>query len=153
MHEINLGEAKINVNGVWFSADDLTNKIQQKIDAGDMKFADLADALEQLQNALENATTIDVQLVLAKEEYEKLKSIGGENDRECVTKAIMAFIGGRQTASAVVKEKNKSKLVIKCPKCKAPIEIHSSERPLDVECPTCGTGGRLTPDNKWAKLS
>lgn len=152
MHEINLGEAKINVNGVWFSADDLTNKIQEKIDAGNMKFADLADALEQLQNALENAMTIDVQIVLSKEEYEKLKSIGGENDRDSVTKAIMAFIGGSQTASTI-KEKNKSKLVIKCPKCKAPIELHSSERPLDVECETCGTGGRLTPENKWAKLS
>jgi ribosomal protein S27E len=152
MHEINLGEAKIKVDGVWFSADDLAHKIQEKINAGDMKFADLAEALEQLQDALENATTLDVKILLTKEEYEKLKSIGGENDRDCVTKAIMAFIGGNQKMPDN-KEKNKKKLVIKCPKCKAPIEITSDDRPLDVECSTCGTGGRLTPENKWAKLS
>ena len=152
MHEINLGEAKIKVDGVWFSADDLTNNIQEKIDAGDMKFAGLAEALEQLQNALENAATIDVKILLSEEEYEKLKSIGGENDRDCVAKAIMAYIGGDQKMSDV-KGKNKKKLIIKCPKCKAPIEITSGERPLDVECSTCGTGGRLTPENKWAKLS
>lgn len=151
MHEINLGEAKVKVDGVWFSADDLTDKIQEKIDAGDMKFADLAGALEQLQNALENATTLDVKILLAKEEYEKLKSIGGENDQDCVTKAIMAFIGGDKKMSDPT-DKSKKKLVIKCPKCKAPIEITSDERPLDVECTTCGTGGRLTPENKWAKL-
>jgi DNA-directed RNA polymerase subunit RPC12/RpoP len=152
MHEINLGEAKIKVDGVWFSADDLAHKIQEKINAGDMKFADLAEALEQLQDALENATTLDVKILLTKEEYEKLKSIGGENDRDCVTKAIMAFIGGNQKMPDNI-EKNKKKLVIKCPKCKAPIEITSDDRPLDVECSTCGTGGRLTPENKWAKLS
>ena len=152
MHKIDLGEAKINVDGVWFSADDLTNKIQEKIDSGDMKFADLAGALEQLQNALENATTLEVKILLSKEEYEKLKSIGGENDQDCVTKAIMAFIGGDQKTPDI-KDKNKKKLVIKCPKCKAPIEVTSDERPLGVECSVCGTGGRLTPENKWAKLS
>ena len=152
MHEINLGEAKINVDGVWFSADDLTKKIQDKIAEGDMKFADLAGALEKLQNALENATTLDVKVVLSKDEYQKLQAIGGEDDRDCITKAILAFIGGEQTTPDA-KDKNKKKLVIKCPKCKAPFEITSDDRPLDVECPLCGTGGRLTPENKWAKLA
>ena len=149
MHEINLNEAKINLDGAWFSADDLTNKIQEKMNAGDMKFADLAGALEELQNALENATTLDVKVILSKAEYEKLKSIAGEDDHGCVIKAIMAFIAEEQTATDV---KDKKKLVIKCPKCKAPIEITSEERPLDVECSMCGTGGRLTTENKWAKL-
>jgi len=152
MHKINLDEAKINLDGIWFSADDLTNRIQEKIEAGDMKFSDLAAALEVLQNALENAITLDIKVLLSKEEYEKLTSIGGDDDRDCVTKAIMAFIGGDQ-AKPDAKPRNKKKLVIKCPKCKAPIEITSDERPLDVECPKCGTGGRLTPENKWAKLT
>ena len=147
MHEVNLGEAKIKVDGVWFSADDLTNKIQEKIDAGDMKFSHLAAALEQLQNALENATTLDVKIILSQAEYDKLKTIGGENDRDCITKAIMAFIGSDQKSLT-----NKKKMVIKCPKCKAPIDVTSDERPLHIECPSCGTGGRLTPENKWAKL-
>jgi hypothetical protein len=152
MHEINLGKAKINLDGIWFSAGDLTNRIQEKIEAGDMKFSDLAAALEVLQNALENAITLDIKVVLSKEEYEKLTSIGGDDERDCVTKAIMAFIGSNQ-AEPDTKPRNKKKFAIKCPKCKAPIEITSDERPLDVECSKCGTGGRLTPENKWAKLS
>ena len=152
MREINIGEAKINLDGVWFSAEDLTNRINEKMQAKDMKFADLAAALEELQNALENATPLEINVVLSKEEYEKLKSIGGNDDRERGTKAIMAFISSSQEKPPAFLN-DKKKLVIKCPKCKAPIEIISDERPIDVECSKCGTGGRLTPENKWAKLN
>ncbi len=144
MSEINLEETKISVEGQWLSAEDLTNMIQEKMQAGDMKFSNLATALEELNSALENSTTLDIKLVLPKKEYKKLKAAGGDDDRESVRKAIMAFIGG---STAGVK-----RLAIKCPKCKASIEITTDERPLDVECSKCGTGGRLTAQNKWAKL-
>jgi hypothetical protein len=144
MTAINLEEAKINIEGQWLSAEDLTNMIQEKMQAGDMKFSNLAAALEELNNALEDSTTLDIKLVLPKEEYEKFEAAGGDDDRESVRKAIMAFIGG---SAAGVK-----KLAIKCPKCKASIEIPTDERPFDVECSKCGTGGRLTEQNKWAKL-
>jgi len=144
MSEINLEEAKINVEGQWLSAEGLTNTIQEKMKAGDMKFSNLATALEELNNALVNSTAIEIKLVLPKEDYEKLKAAGGGDDRECVRRAIMAFIGG---SAAGVK-----KLVIKCPKCKGPIKITTDERPLEVECSKCGTGGRLTVENKWTKL-
>ena len=152
MCEINLGEAKINLDGEWFATEDLTNRIQEKMQTGDMKFSDLAAALEKLDDALKNAITLEIKVVLSKEEYEKLKSIGGDDDSGSVTKAIMAFIGGSQ-AETEAEVKGNKKLVIKCPKCKSPIDITSDERPLDVECPNCGTGGRLTPENKWAKLT
>jgi hypothetical protein len=144
MTAINLEEARINLEGQWLSAEDLTSMIQEKMQAGDMKFSNLATALEELNNALENSTTLDIKLVLTKGEYDKLKAAGGDDDRKSVRKALMAFIGG---STAGLK-----RLAIKCPKCKASIEIPTDERPLDVECPKCGTGGRLTAQNKWAKL-
>lgn len=144
MSEINLEEARISVEGQWLSAEDLTDMIQKKMQAGDMKFSNLAAALEELNNALENSTTLNIKLVLAKEDYEKLRAAGGDDDREMVRNAIITFIGG---SAAGVK-----KLFIKCPKCKGPIEIATDKRPLDVECAKCGTGGRLTAQNKWAKL-
>lgn len=144
MSEIKLDEAKINVDGQWLSAEDLAGTIQDKMKAGDMKFSNLAASLEQLNTALENSTAMEIKLVLPKEDYEKLIAAGGGDDRECVRKAIIAFIGG--STSGV------KKLVIKCPKCKGPIEIISDERPLEVECSNCGTGGHLTAANKWAKL-
>lgn len=144
MREINLEEAKINVDGEWLSAEDLTRTIQEKMQSGDMKFSNLAAALEELNNALENSTRLEVKLVLPKAAYEKLKTLGGEDDRESVRRAIISFIG----ASA----ESARRLLIKCPKCKGTIEITSDERPLDVECSKCGTGGRLTEQNKWGKL-
>ncbi|MEE8480342.1 MAG: hypothetical protein V3T59_03785 [Desulfobacterales bacterium] len=151
MGEINLDDAKIIVNGEWLSAEDLTNMIQEKMKTGDMKFSGLASALEELNKAIENSQAIEIRLVIQKEEYKKLKALGGDDDRVCVRKAIMAFIGGGIKKTGV-EVKDKKKLVIKCPKCKSPIEIASDKRPLNVECSKCGMGGRLTPENKWAKL-
>ncbi len=151
MNEINLQDGKIKIDGEWFSAEDLTNMIQEKMQIGDMKFSNLAAALEELNKALEDTNTLEIRLVLSKKEYDKLKALGRGDDYECVRQAIMAFIGGGR-AEPVVKAEDKKKMVIKCPKCKAPIEITSDERPLAVECSHCGTGGRLTPENKWAKL-
>ena len=144
MSSINLEEAQINVDGQWLSAENLASMIKDKMKAGDMKFSDLATALEQLNNALENSTTMAIKLVLPKDDYEKLKAAGGDDDRECVRKAINAFIDGSSTGV--------KKMMIKCPKCKGPIKVTTDERPLEVECSNCGTGGRLTAENKWAKL-
>jgi hypothetical protein len=151
MVEINLDDAKIKVNGEWLSAEDLANSIQEKMKTGDMKFSSLASALEELNKTMEDSQTIEIRLVLPKEDYKKLKALGGPDDRECVRKAIMAFIGGGIKKTGV-EVKDKKKLVIKCPRCKSPIEITSDKRPLSVECSSCGMGGRLTPENKWAKL-
>ena len=151
MSEINLDEGKIMYDGEWRSADDLSGMIQEKMDSGEMKFAGIAAALEELNQALENAHTLEIKLVITKGEYQKLKELGGDDDREAVRKAIMAAIGdeGQQEAKGPAKKKQ---MAIKCPQCKAPIKITSDERPLIVECAQCGASGRLTAQNKWAIL-
>ena len=111
MSEINLDEAKINLGGEWFSADELSSKIQEKMKSGDMNFADLAAALEELNKVMENKQTLEIKTVITKEEYSKLKSLGGEDDKEAVKKAIRDFIGD-DPAGAGGKKK-----VIKCSKC------------------------------------
>ncbi|MBW2193359.1 MAG: hypothetical protein JRF27_06180, partial [Deltaproteobacteria bacterium] len=60
MSEINLEDAKINSEGKWLSAEDLTNMIQEKMQSGDMKIANLAATLEELNNALENSHTLEI---------------------------------------------------------------------------------------------
>lgn len=151
MSEINLQDGRIKIDGEWFSAEDLTDMIQEKMQIGDMKISNLAAALEELNKALIDTHTLEIRLALSKKEYENLKALGGDDDHECVRQAIMAFIGGGKVEPAV-KAEDKKKMVIKCPNCKAPIKITSDERPLAVECSHCGTGGRLTPENKWAKF-
>ena len=153
MYDIRLDEGTINYEGDWVSVDDLTQMIQEKMQAGEMKFAKLAGALEELNKALENSVAIETKLVLTKEEYDKLKSLGGEDDRECVRQAIAAFIsgGGEEKGTAEVAEptegnsnsNDKKKVIVKCTKCKTPIEVATDERPVEIKCPNCGATGRL----------
>lgn len=114
-----------------------------------MKLTTLASALEELNTALENSQTIDLRVVLANEDYEKLKAFGGEDDRESVRKAIMNFVAadGEKPDKKQIK-----KAIVKCPQCMAPITISTDERPVVIECEKCGTSGRLTAQNRWAKL-
>ena len=147
MAEINLEDAKIKYKGEWLSVEDLTGEIKQKMDAGDMKITNLAAALEKLKTTLENAHELEIKIALPREDYEKLKALGGGDDHACVRKAIMAFIeGGGQAESAPTaapkaapESKEKKKSIIQCAKCKTPLEIPSDERPIEIECPYCGT--------------
>jgi len=156
MSEINLDDAKIKYEGEWFSAKDLAAKIQEKMESGEMKFASLATALEELNKAMENTHTLDVKIVITKDQYKKLQVLGGNDDRGAVRKAIMKAIGSgapsAQKDSKTAEPVNKKQALIKCPGCKSPIKIETDERPTIVECPTCGISGRLTQENKWAKL-
>lgn len=152
MSEINLQEGKIEVDGEWLSVEELTKRIQEKIDAGDMKFSGIAAALEELNSALENSHTIETSIVIPKADYEKLKSLGGGDDLECVRRAILAFIGGGVKEGRDPEPKpeaeGKKKKTIKCAKCKAAIEINGDDIPAQIECPECGTIGRLKAQNK-----
>ena len=155
MSEINLDDGKIMYEGEWYSVDKLSGMIQEKMDSGEMNFAGIAAALEELNHALEDSHRLDIKLVITKADYQKLKELGGDEDREAVRKAIMAAIGAddqsgdKNAESGPVKKKQ---MAIKCPQCKAPIKITSDERPLIVECSKCGANGRLTAQNKWALL-
>jgi predicted RNA-binding Zn-ribbon protein involved in translation (DUF1610 family) len=152
MSEIDLQEGKINVDGEWLSVDDLTHSIQEKISAGDMKFSGLAAALETLKIELENSHTIETTIVIPNADYEKLKALGGDDDLDCVRKAIMAFIGSdgpeKDAPEPAAKSDVKKKKAIKCAKCNTTIEITTDEIPSEIECPECGTIGRLKAPNK-----
>lgn len=156
MSDINLDEGKIKYENEWYSADELTGMIQDKMQSGEMKFAGIAAALEELNHALENSKALEIKLVIPREDYQKLKELGGDDDREAVRKAIMAAIGADNAAKEKSAPKGvqgkKTQTAIKCPQCKAPIIIKSSERPLIVECHECGASGRLTVENRWAVL-
>jgi hypothetical protein len=92
MSKIDMQNGKINFDGEWLSSEDLTNKIQEKMQTGDMKFSKLAAVLEELNVALENSHKIETKILLLKEDYEKLKALGGDDEPACVKKAVMAYI-------------------------------------------------------------
>lgn len=92
MSNINLEEGKINFDGKWLSAEDLTEMIQKKMGDGDFKFAAMAAALEELNRAVEDSHIIEATIVLEKEIYEKLLALGGGDEKESLRKAIMEYI-------------------------------------------------------------
>jgi hypothetical protein len=96
MNEINLDDAKIMINGEWLSTEDLARRIEERMQAGDMKISHLATALEALNQAIENSHTIEVKIAISKQDYEKLRALGGADDREAVRKATLSFIKGEQ---------------------------------------------------------
>jgi hypothetical protein len=135
MGEINLDESKILIDEQWFSADEIKQQIQEKMDGGDMKIAGLAQALEELNKAMEGAHALDVRIVITKDQYEKLRSMVDGDDRACLKAAVAAFIGHGSGAD--------KKRYIRCANCKARIELPRGERPTEIQCPECNAVGRL----------
>lgn len=146
MREINLEDAAINFEGEWLSVEDLTHRIQQKMKAGELKFANLAAALEELNNALEKSHVIETKIVISKANYERLIELGDGDSHAGVSKSVMAFIksGGKADSGDVQADKK----TIKCMECNTSIEIVTDEMPEEIECPECGTSQRLKPQNK-----
>lgn len=161
MNEISIEDGTINYEGEWLGIEDLTLRIQEKMSANDMKFAGLASALEELKQALESAHTMEVSLTLSVEDYNKLKEAGGGDDAACVMKAVKMLIGESgpppvpvsavedsisKSADIVIEPDQVKMTVVKCSKCKNPIEVPQGV--MDVECPNCGTSGRVKPLSK-----
>lgn len=167
MSDIRLDDGTINVDGEWLTVDDLTRRIQEKMETGDLKLTELAAALEELNQTIQNSHTLEVSLVITGDQYGQLKALGGEDDRECVRQAIMAFIDQTGQSEIQVKDTTDSEpqtkddtpqgqsgyLTIDCPhpQCMTPIEITSYERPIMVECPNCGLNGWIMENNQWGK--
>jgi DNA-directed RNA polymerase subunit RPC12/RpoP len=154
MNQINLEEGKISYENEWMSTEDLTRKIQEKMQLGDRKFAGLAAALEKLESALENSHTLEIKLTISKNEYLKLKKLGGEDDRECIRKAIANLIRNKEPAepekdpAVSAHEPTEMKTVVNCSKCKTPIEVPTDERPIEIRCPNCNAKGRLSSNDE-----
>jgi DNA-directed RNA polymerase subunit RPC12/RpoP len=164
MDHIDIENGKIQFEDNWYSAEDLKQEIQDKINAGDMKFSRQAALLEELNTALESAHVLETKIVLTREQYEKLTLLGGGNDNKCVRKAVLAYIEDNDAETPEVEfvateEKapdkkpaagaKKKTMTINCSKCAAPIEIDMTDMPSEIRCPSCNARGVLkTHKNK-----
>lgn len=140
MSEINLDDGTVFVENQWLTAGEVKQQIEEKMASGDMKFAGLAKALEELNTAMEGARTLAVRTVITKAQYDKLRALADGDDRACVKAAIAAFIGQGSEAHRAGGQK---KAFIRCAKCRARIELPQGERPTEVRCPECNAVGRL----------
>jgi hypothetical protein len=155
MKEVNLEESKIKIQDKWFSAQELAEEIQKRIQGGDMKIAAYASALETLIIAVENSHVMDVKLAISKEEYNLLKKIGKGDDAECIRKAIRVFISRKKqpeksgleekyaaTKNDVSEKSMPDKTIGKCMKCNSSIEIPQGTNPENMLCSECINGDK-----------
>jgi hypothetical protein len=125
-----------------------------------MKVAGLAAALERLNTALENSHCLEVSLVISKNEYDQLKAMGGMDDRECVRKAIMSFIGYKTNKGTAANKQMKkrasaggaegsvpaplddgtavvSDAPVRCFQCKTLLDTATAGDKGEARCPVC----------------
>jgi DNA-directed RNA polymerase subunit RPC12/RpoP len=158
MDHIDIENGTIRFEDKWYTAEDLKQEIQGKINTGDMKFSRQAALLEELNTALETSHVLETKIVLTREQYEKLTLMGGGNDNKCVRKAVLAYIEDNDAEEPEVEfvaseekvpEKKaaggarKKTMTINCSKCAAPIEIDMADMPSEIRCPSCNARGVL----------
>lgn len=151
MTHIRLEDRTIKVGEKWHTGEELAQLIQSELQGGNMRVAELAAALETLDQALENIHCMEETITISNEDYDQLLSIGGGDETESVRRAVMAYIGKLETADRSgdmheiqAPRVEGRKTTVKCAECTQPIEVTSSERPIVLECPHCGTQCRLT---------
>ncbi len=74
--------------GKAYAIEDLMLKLQEEIRQTADRLSRMASLLGELHRKLESQRTIDVKLSLSREEYERFKSLKGEDDRERLLQAI-----------------------------------------------------------------
>jgi hypothetical protein len=92
MGVINLADAKVAYEGQMLPAINLISKLQVQLQEAASRLAVIATTLGDLQTALLNSHTVEVKLTLTKEDYDRLRSMGGLDDSERIRKALMAVI-------------------------------------------------------------
>jgi len=166
MKDINLEESKIKIDEKWFSAEEIAGEIQKKIQAGEMKIAAYASALEKLTIAVENSHVIDLKFILPKDEYLLLKKIGKGDDTECIRRAIRCFIGKKKrpekksleekysaTTNTASPHNEPDKIIGKCIKCKSSIEIPLDTNPENIRCSACMDIEKDDPGDSQVKFT
>ena len=91
---IDLDGERVEFEGTWYSAEELAQKITEMISAKDFRIAKAGQALESLQNALNDARNLDVRVPSAVlQAIEDMAKRDGRAVGAVVREALIRFIG------------------------------------------------------------
>lgn len=88
MDELGQDRGIVTYEGQSYTLKELTRKLQEEIGQMADRLNRMASVLGEVHHTLKSTRTIDVKLSLSPEEYERFKSLKGEDDRERVLQAI-----------------------------------------------------------------
>lgn len=92
MSTINLADAKVSYEGQNVPAINLLGKLQLQLQEVACRLATIASTLGDLQAALLNSETIEVKLTFSREDFARLRSLGGGDDSERIRNVVMTLI-------------------------------------------------------------
>jgi hypothetical protein len=166
MENINIEESKILVQDKWYALNELKNTIKDKVSNDNFDVIQLASAIQELQEALDNISQLKLTLhVELMESFKELATNSGSTFENVLRDALitridfgltknMSKIPGKPKGIPEKKNEKKSTIKIKkhgykpkkvaCRKCKSVIVVDSPKRPITVTCPECGTKGKLS---------
>ncbi len=149
MENINIEESKILLDEKWYSLDELKTQIKNKVNSNDFDVIPLANAIQELSQALNNITSVKLTLhVDLIKSYKELAQNSGTTFENILRSALVSRVDHGFTSS-MSNEPGKPKTgytpkKVACRNCKAVIVVDSPERPITITCPECGTKGKLS---------
>ena len=152
MENINIEESKILFEERWYSLEELKSNIKSKVNSEDFNVANLSHALQELNQALNNITTVKLTLHIDLiKKYKELSQNQGSTFESVLRDALITRVdhgltsnmsdkaGSAKSASGGAKEPAYKPKKVACRKCKAVIVVESQDRPITITCPECGT--------------
>ena len=157
MENINIEESKILFEEKWHSLEELKSIIKNKVNSEDFNVANLSHAIQELNQALKNITTVKLTLhVDLIRKYKELSQKQGSTFESLLRDALITQVdhgltsnmsdrpGASKSAPVGAKEPAYKPKKVACRKCKSVIVVDSPERPITITCPECGTKGKLS---------
>ncbi len=91
---------RILVDGEWLSTEDLTNRITEKVKAGDYRVARLSMALEQLEETLSNIAAVEIKITPeVLETYQQLAEYEERPIAMVLRRALVHYLGSEDAAN------------------------------------------------------
>lgn len=97
--DLDIDRERILLDGEWLSTEDLSNRITEKVKAGDYRVARLSMALEQLEETLSDISSVEIKLtpeVLAT--YQQIADFEERPVAMVLRRALVHYLGSDDAA-------------------------------------------------------
>lgn len=101
--ELDIDRERVRFDGEWLGADDLAERIRQKVEAGDFKVARLSLALEQLESTLAGVRTVSLKLTPETiEAFERMAGHEGVPLSYVLRRALVHYLGSDEGSARLM---------------------------------------------------
>lgn len=97
--DLDIDRERILLDGEWLGKDDLTNRITEKVKAGDYRVARLSMALQQLEDTLGDISTVEIKLTPeVLDTYQQIAEFEERPIAMVLRRALVHYLGSEDAA-------------------------------------------------------